>query len=317
MSLIWKTPIVSKNTAFDNISNSMLEFTTKYGDRLPQLNLAKNLFCFSDYSGEEVESKNAVYSFLIINGDNLPEWDYRRMLLRSKMLSDGRRISYKQYRDKLSQKYIEEYLEIADQLEGYLITVSISKNLGSIFETGSPLDLSNPDFSAYSKWSTNTLEKAFQIMHLLGLFIAGFSTDRQNLIWITDNDAIASNNERITELTKLFSYVMSNYLSHDMGHLRVGTTNTDDGTRLIEDLCSLADLAAGSYSDQLKTMEAQNIKGLDDHFWLYAPIYKEKTRKLTWWLSTSNKRLCKLHFKINKNDKTNNMTSFYHFFDRD
>ena len=295
----------------------MAEFTETFKARLPNINTAKTLFCFSDYSGEEEQSNHFVYSFLILNGDNLPEWNKQRQALRNDILSDGRRVSYKNYRDKLSEKFIEKYLEIADDLDGYLITISVSKKLGSIFENNSAIDLTNPDFIKYSSWTKDTIEKTFRIMHFLSLFVSGLSSEYQNLFWITDNDKIAANNERITQLTELFASVMAIYLNHNLGHLKVGTTKSDDGSRLIEDLCSITDLAAGSYSDQHKTIETPSNKDLADIFWIYSPDYKKKTKNLIWWLSTSNKKLCKLCFKITENGDGKSGSSFYHFFNRE
>ena len=43
----------------------------------------------------------------------------------------------------------------------------------------------------------------------------------------------------------------SNYLSHNMRHMRIGTTKSDTGRRDIEDYVSICDLAAGTVQDCL------------------------------------------------------------------
>jgi hypothetical protein len=317
MTAHWTALTTATDTIFYNISNSMKEFTERYKSVLPNIKTAKNLMCFSDYSGDEENSEHLVYSFLIIDGDNISRWNTERLKLRTELLSDGRRISYKNYRDKLTQKFVDRYLNIADELNGYLITVSINKDINSMFEGGTPFDKSNPQFTKYIEWTSGTIEKTFRIMHILGLFVAGFSSEYQNLLWVTDNDSIAANKERLTQLTELFGAVTSQYLSYSLGHLRVATTQSDDGTRSIEDLCSIADLVAGAYSDQLKTVGNLFNQQPDDTFWIYSPQYKKKTKDLTWWLTTSNKTLCKLCFKINKDEQRRHRVSFYHFYDRD
>jgi hypothetical protein len=317
MTTLWTAPTTATETIFNAISNSMKEFTERYESVLPNINTAKNLMCFSDYSGEEENSEYFVYSFLIIDGDNIATWNTERLKLRAELLSDRRRVSYKNYRDKLTQSFVDRYLKIADELNGYLITVSISKDINSMFEGGTPFDKSNPEFAKYGEWTTGTIEKTFRIMHILGLFVAGLSSKYQNLLWVTDNDSIAANKERLTQLTELFGAVASQYLSYSLGHLRVATTQSDDGTRSIEDLCSIADLVAGAYSDQLKTVDHLFNQQPDDTFWIYSPDYKKKTKDLTWWLTTSNKKLCKLCFKINKGEQEKHKVSFYHFHDRE
>jgi hypothetical protein len=317
VTTLWTEPSIHADTAVFGMSKSLREFSEQYKTVLPNLKAAQNLMCFSDYSGEEEEARHSVYSFLIIDADKIRDWNFKRLKLREELLSDGRRVSYKNYRDKLTQKFVDRYLNIVDELEGYIITVSVSKDLPTLFEDRPSFNSANPEFAKYSEWTNDTFEKTLRIMHFLSLFVAGFSKGYQNLLWVTDNDSIAANKERLTQLTKLFANIASHYLTHSLGHLRVATTNSDDGTRSIEDLCAIPDLVAGAYSDQLKTVGDVYHQNPDDTFWIYAPQYKQKTRDLTRWLTTSNKKLCKLCFKINKGVKTDLQVSFYHFYNRD
>lgn len=314
---LWTTPIVSQDDIFSSINNSMCLFTDKYKSSLPYLHDADTILCFSDYSGEEKEARYFVYSFLIISNSNLQEWNMGREKIRREFLTDGRRISYKNYRDKLSQNFIKSYLEKIDKLNGYLITFSVSKDVPSIFKGDSPVDLSSKQFHDCLSWTKDTVEKAFRIMHFLGFFISGLTREYQNLLWITDNDKIAPNDDRVTQLTKLFSYVCTVYLNHNLGHLRVGTTKVDNGSRLVEDLCAIPDLIAGAYSDQLKNPESDWSDEAGKIFWMRVPHFKEKTNILNWWLATSNDKLCKLCFRIDKSSEGMCNTSFYHFFDRE
>src|SRR4029077_12260677 len=50
---------------------------------------------------------------------------------------------------------------------------------------------------------------------------------------------------------ELLAHISSHYLTHDMGDLRCGTTECDDGSRLIEDFVSVPDLIAGALSEVL------------------------------------------------------------------
>lgn len=292
----------------------MLQFTEKYNNRLPNLSIAKRLVCFSDYSGEEKESDFSVYSFLIIDGDNLKEWNESRTRLRKELLADGRRVSFKNYRDKLSQEYISAFLHIVDDLRGYLVTISVSKQLPSLFENASPINVANPKFQKYLTWTKDTAEKIFRVIHFLGFFIAGFSSEKQDIIWITDDDKIAPNKEKVSHLTELFSYICSGYLTHNLGHLRIGTTKSDDGSRLIEDLCSIPDLIAGAYSDHHKSTQTENNQGPNGLFWLYSSEFKKKTNKLTRWLWEDRKCLCKVCLQITPNEAGGQTIFFHHFF---
>lgn len=316
MNNIWNNPTFFEKTIFDGINNSMVNFVKRYEKDIPILMSAKNLMCFSDYSGEESNANYYLYSFLLMDGDNIVEWDKQRTQLRQDILPDNRRISFKNYRDKLSQKYIYEYVKLADKLPGYLFLFAFDKKIVSIFPEDTPINLENPKFQKYHNWTKDTLEKTFRIIHLISFFVAGLSKENQNLIWITDNDKIAANKDRLTQLTELFSYALTSYLKHNLGHIRVGTTLSDDGSRLIEDLCSIPDLAAGAYSDQLKTTKNNFENGMNNVFWIGSPDFKRKTADLTWWLVSTRENLCRLCFKFDyiENDRVN--VGFYHFFDR-
>jgi hypothetical protein len=85
-----------------------------------------------------------------------------------------------------------------------------------------------------------------RVVHIVSFFLAGLSRAHQNVIWITDEDEIAANDNRMRELTNLFGNISSHYLPHSMGHFRCGTMKSDDGSRQLEDLASIPDLVAGA-----------------------------------------------------------------------
>jgi hypothetical protein len=62
-----------------------------------------------------------------------------------------------------------------------------------------------------------------RVVSLLGLLIAGFSAPGQDVLWATDEDAIAANAYRVRLLVDALALVSSNLLDHDLRHLRVAT----------------------------------------------------------------------------------------------
>lgn len=315
MSNIWNNPTVTAGSLFDIINRQVNNYCDENQAKISNLRSSKTLFCFSDYSGEEADADYAMYSFIIISGEQLQEWDSKRKKLRSEVLADGRRVSFKNYRDKLSANYIKEYLRLADELHGFLFTFAFHKNIKSIFASQAPPNNTHGLGVNVENWTTDTKEKTFRILHLISFCIAGLSNELQNIFWITDNDKITPNAERLGDLTKLFGNVLSQYLPHNMGHIRVGTTESDDGTLLIEDLCAIPDLAAGAFSDKLKTFK--NQPGIKDFFWMYSPDFKTKTATLIWWLSNANENLTKICFKLDANSTSGVDVKFYHFKNRE
>jgi hypothetical protein len=91
------------------------------------------------------------------------------------------------------------------------------------------------------------LEKLLRTLQFASFFLAGLARPGQTVWWVTDDDAIAPNPERIAEVTTLFATIASHYLDYDLQHFRFGTATTmDDGSRMIEDLLSIPDLVAGA-----------------------------------------------------------------------
>ncbi len=81
--------------------------------------------------------------------------------------------------------------------------------------------------------------------------LAGLSAPAQDLLWFSDEDDFVADHSRIRAATNVIGRVGSHFLAHSLGHLRFGTTKCDDGSRSIEDLGALPDLAAGALTEVL------------------------------------------------------------------
>lgn len=152
-------------------------------------------------------------------------------------------------------------------------------------------------------------------MHFAAFLTAGLSSSSQNVLWFSDEDNIAANFSRLTQLTNVFAYILSNYLKHDLAHIRCGTTKNDDGSLLIEDLTSIPDLVAGAISEQLIISEDE--PEFEDIFWVMRPGYTSKTNSITWWLSNENHPL-KRYFCMIKplKESTALNVSWFHFYNQ-
>src|SRR5690606_15885909 len=89
------------------------------------------------------------------------------------------------------------------------------------------------------------------------LLIAGLSRERQNVLWISDQDAIAANLDRHKQATNAIASVLSGYLPHPLGHIRIGTAQSDDGSKAIEDLLAIPDIAAGAWSEVCNSVSSR------------------------------------------------------------
>lgn len=214
------------------------------------------LSVFSDYAGSHRTSSFDAYAFLIVQPDHLAEWDRARSEIRSALTLGRRRMAYKGLSDEIKLRALRPWLHAFDFLPGLLVTILIEKSLGSLF----PADATKALQQALPEYSTlkrGTMERSFRVCHFLSVLIAGLSFPGQDILWITDQDEIAANDARLRLFTTSFGRVCSMYLEHDLGHLRIGTTKSDDGSLQLEDLTSLPDLVAGALSE-LHSLQLRN-----------------------------------------------------------
>lgn len=307
---------VPERTVFDILNRNLLELQSSNADSLPNLRRAHTLLLGSDYSGESLHSPYMVYSFLLVSLDAWQGWELQRIAIREAFFSDSRRMSFKRLNDIQRQKALVPLLRAADMLEGLSFTVAMNKNSESIFPSP-PLDLTNPDFAAFVKWKRNVLEKAFLATRFLSFLLSGLCRPGQDVLWFTDEDSIAANDQRVIELTQLFGWISSLYLSFSMGRCRCGTSRCDNGTMQIEDLLSVPDLIAGAISEQLE-VKRNDPKELSNVFWMNRPDQTDKSNIINWWLSDSTKPLKRLLCIVDPSkDGKRHLVSWYHFHDRD
>ena len=135
-----------------------------------------------------------------------------------------------------------------------------------------------------------------RVVSLLGLLIAGFSAPGQDVLWATDEDAIAANAYRVRLLVDALALVSSNLLDHDLRHLRVATAKQDKGDLSLEDLLAIPDIAAGGLSDALSSMFVHGAPPSGLEFPRSNAVSAKGRRVLDWFSDNTQslKRICVL-----------------------
>jgi len=243
------------------------------------------IFAASDYSGQHKNASYEAYSFVLTTRKRWQSWERHRLQIRSRFLL-RRRISFKSLEDKRRWEVLPVFMAAAALLDGITFTILVNKKLGSLFSPTGKLDLNHPDLARLPNWKASGIERMLRVTHMMALFIAGLSNEGQSLIWITDEDDIAANEDRLREVTTIFSEVSSSLLEHNLRHFRFGTTASDNGTMQLEDLAAIADLSAGALVDVLTDLESDS-KITTPH--LFLPIGHNVSRKsravMTWFTS--------------------------------
>jgi hypothetical protein len=219
---------------------------------LPNFSSASAVTIGSDYSGQHRASKYDAYAFVIADLGSAFNWELSRRQIREKYLQDGRRFSFKNLNDSKRAAALPAFLRAIDLIPGLLLVVLVEKTVGTLF-VESQVDEKDSLAHELSLWPPHVNERLFRILHFNSLLIAGLTYPGQHVLWITDQDDVVANETKHRQAIDAFSRTIGRYLEHDLGHVRVGTTASDSGTRDVEDFVAIADFAAGAICEILRT----------------------------------------------------------------
>ena len=280
--------------AFDNKLNASSQCFPNLQPR------GKTLTIVSDYGGQHKSSKFETFSFLVFDLEQNKSWLSGQRHFRSHILKQNRRFSYKNLNDNMRRRALLPFLNLADQLNGWLVTLCIQKNMNHIF-----LDYENEleVRGSLGLWKSRPAEKLMRILHFSGFLVSGLATPKQDVLWICDEDDIAANVHQLTQLTKLFGNVVSNSIEFDLGHLRCGTTKSDDGTLTLEDLASICDLSAGAFADVVSKMKENNLMPRKKIFTHIPTNTGWKTGIIYTWLANPKTNLMRVTCIIDEGEK--------------
>jgi hypothetical protein len=295
--VIWRTLNNPSLGFINHWSDSLLELETKHAGILPDLRSSKTLVITSDYGGYHKGATHETISFLLAALDQCLEWEAKRRHLRKKMLSDGRRMSYKKLGDVHRRRALASFLDAADCIPGVLVSFSTAWNLPFSL-TGSeetPRGLSS--IAPSSLFGPRVFRRLIRTVSFVLLFLAGLSAPGQNVTWFSDEDDFAADEQRLRSACNVIMNAAGHVLPHTLGHIRLGTTKSDDGSRSLEDLAALPDLAAGALTDMLAHMRPSLLlQGLPSQA-------AEKSRRILSWLADQSGDLKKLSCVLSSGDK--------------
>ena len=280
------------------LSDMLCRLETKEPYALPDLHQGPTLIVVSDYGGQHATVNFESLSFLIADLDKCNLWEEKRRLWRQQFLPDGRRMAFKSLKDGKRERALGEFLNAAKSNSRISITILVHKDITSLFGDGQRLPWQDPELAPFNHWPKHTFEKMLRIVHFVSFFIAGLSRAGQNILWITDEDEIAANENRLRELTKIVGNVSSHYFNHDMGHLRCGTTKSDNGSCQLEDLASVPDFMAGMLTEAVTEQRSQGLSAGGGILNPPPKGLRVKVGRLMNWFSTNRNPLRRLVFSI-------------------
>jgi hypothetical protein len=159
---------------------------------------------------------------------------------------------------------------------------------------------SDTTFGHLEAWADRPFGKLTRVGHLAAILIEGVRRDGQNLVWITDEDEIAPNDSKHAEATKILGHYLNSYCSGPMGHFRFGTTASDAGDLLIEDLAAVPDLAAGCLGEVLSLLAPHPDSSSVERLFIPAGGLPARGMDIATWLADSSGTLKKLTLVVDE-----------------
>lgn len=264
--------------AAEAISNAIGDGADASPEVIAKLRAAGRLLAFSDTGGDHDAATHRAHSFLIVTPGSVARWIDVWKPSRARLLGDRRRMSYTRLGDRRRRAALAPFLDGTAALEGFIVTVLIDKSL-QVFER-------EPVPIEFARWKRGSFTRLLAQTHLISILLSGLTAAGADVLWISDEDEIASNEQRMWEVCDAVGRIGSHYLSHNLGHFRFATAKSDDGSRQLEDLLAIADLSAGCLSD-LKSSYRRIGAELSTALILPPPAtLSTKTRLLLNWVVT-------------------------------
>lgn len=242
-----------------------------------------------DVGGSQKAQRYDTYSFLLLDLDRNSYWLSQQPIFRDLFLPPPRRMAFKAMNDALRRRALLSFLELSSRIDGALVTFAVDKIARPRFETSAEIVAELTD-----TWKPATHERLHWILYLSAFLLSGFASPDQDVLWVIDEDDVAANVSQLTKFTELFGRAVSNQAETTYGHMRCGTTKSDDGSFALEDLAAIPDLAAGAVSELATGMKRFGLGPVARLEQRLPPTTTWKTRTIMPWLSAERGQLHRL-----------------------
>ena len=203
----------------------------------------------SDYSGGHHNSQITAYSFLYFDPRLSRDWPRISREVRSEHLHDARRMAFKSLNDFQRANALPYFLSAADSLCGILCTVAVDKSYTWMATTPDTVGMWKLRRPLHARWTPSTFEQMMRVTLLWSFILSYLARPYQNVTWITDQDQIAANDDRLSDLLEIAAKISGSFNRWPMRELAINTTAIDNGDRGFEDLVAIPDLVAGAFAE--------------------------------------------------------------------
>lgn len=209
-----------------------------------------HLLIGSDYSGSHGGSDFHTYGFLIADADMSSSWPARVLSVRERILKE-RRMSFKSLNDTCRRDALIPFLEAAESFTGHVVVVAVTKKLAYLTSHQKTLRLWSDLHRVGARWQPRAFEEMARVAHFFSLFLAVWSSSAMNVSWLTDEDEIVANADRLEDAHQLAARLSTLYVHHQLGEFMMNTPAVLPSEFAFEDFLSIPDLAAGMIGEVL------------------------------------------------------------------
>jgi hypothetical protein len=213
------------------------------------------IFSASDFSGSHKSSRHHVYGFVLVDPAESAQWFTEMRRIRRSFL-DGRRMSFKALNDGKRQKALIPFLEAAELLRGVCCVIAVTKKYQHMATSPFTVTAITAADALEGKWNGKSFETAMRAVLLWSVLLSEVGSGQQHVTWVVDEDEIAANDLRHTDLLQLAGRVSRHIVRRKMGELCVCTTGSEGANIAFEDFTAIPDLAAGAFCEAVNKWNA-------------------------------------------------------------
>jgi hypothetical protein len=188
--------------------------------------------------------------------------------VREKYSLGDKEIAFKDFRFGPLQAALPDYLAAANELPGFLCTVAVDKRITTLF--GAPDDKAALHRltqiltdRGLGHWKARESEKLLRVVHMSAYLAALLGTDGQKIFWMSDHDAICSNQVQHNGMLAVFDNVLRIYTRPGVDFPLIGgALPFEEQSVVMNDLLSLPDVVAGSVAQYLTKLDSEEPAGI-------------------------------------------------------
>lgn len=203
----------------------------------------------SDYSGGHAGSRYSVYCFIVVDADASPDWPDSCRRVRKEFLRNGRTISFKGLNDGQKRRALVLFLEAAESLTGHVVAVITNKQFNRLSTGENSLELWRTLHGLSGIGKPRAFEELCRTSHFFSLLLGEWSRPGMNVTWITDEDEIVANDNRLDDALNLSARLSNLYVPHVLGEFAMNTVAWNKNEMSFEDFVGIPDLAAGMLAE--------------------------------------------------------------------